>query len=211
MSLLLLDRNTVAIGAPGMYLGDVFLMRRNAADWNITTQFIGGASRYNLMKSDYDLIVQTADGSAVFVTFQVVIPSCYRPILVKCPDIANESDVCQNGLDLVHPYNRLLSVREDYIDISLRLEASTSTVLGLSFINPVSDTSYCNVTVNCAPPTAPITISQPSSEPTTPISTSQPVSAPLSFVIPVSDKPGKTVNGATVPYGALFVAVIMLL
>lgn len=57
-----------------------------------------------------------------------------------------------------------------------------------------------------------------SSEPTTPISTSQPVSVPLSFVIPVTDKPGETVNGAsqrvagaTVRYGALFVAVIVLL
>jgi hypothetical protein len=50
------------------------------------------------------------------------------------------------------------------------------------------------------------------------ISTSQPVSVPLSFVIPLTDKPGETVNGAsqrvagaTVRYGALFVAVIVLL
>jgi hypothetical protein len=210
-SMLLFDRNTIAVGAPGT-LGDVFVLQRlRGSDWAITTRFIGFTTyrRYfgfNVMRSDYEMIVQTWDTRATSkLVFQVVIPDCYMPIQLQClGDVTYDSDTCQNGYGLSYPYSqfynlkdRCTNVRMDDIQIS-----PAGSSLSLSFSRDFSDTFYCNVTIHCAsPPVAPVAppqavvspVNVPQNSPMivgSPPATTTPVSSPVfSPITPPSSAP----------------------
>jgi hypothetical protein len=70
-AMLLVDPSTIAIGAPNTQSekGKAFLLRRErGGTWQVTMEFIGRNTRYyfgnNVMKTNYDLVVQTGDTGA---------------------------------------------------------------------------------------------------------------------------------------------------
>ena len=210
-SLLLLDSYTIAVGQPSITAGggEVFLLQRlDGADWEFTVKFIGPSSwRYfgfNIMQNDYDTIIQSGTFLYAPLQHQLVIPSCYLPINVKCQDVILASDTCRNGLDLSYPYRQFYNLQD--IDCTtvraenVAVNSTSSVTLTLRFSREFSNTRYCKVTATCAsPPMAPI--ATPITVPTTvPIAipniapTTVPIAAPITA--PIGSPANAQVSGA---------------
>ncbi len=161
-SMLLLDRNLIAIGAPDdARAGSVIYLQRNAGgDWRFTTRFIGRSDRvyfgFSLMKTDSEVIVQTASTAdfPLAIAYQAFIPPCYLPIKQKCQNVT--SDTCQI---FSVSNDQLYTVGDSCTVVNLkniRFEGDTST-LTFSFSRGEFDTLYCNSTITCVnPPVTPI-------------------------------------------------------
>jgi hypothetical protein len=189
-AMLLYERNVILVSAPSKaQYGEVLVLQRRSGlnGWEFTTRFIGSYERnlfgYNLMRTDFDVIVQTGHFVTQLFTYQVAIPKCYLPIQYKCSDDI-VVDTCQSEFTI--PDSQLYVTQDNCTAAHLNSfhVEKTSITLSLTLFRDFSDPRSCNVTIHCNSPVEP------------PVATFTPSSVPIIGNAPVSNPTANSVTSA---------------